>query len=845
MRVFSKKIISLVSVLVLEMTMVGCSAGGNCNPTPNPTVTPSPSPTVTPSPDPSPDPDVLSLSITAPDQYPAGMPTPITAYLTLTNTSLVNATNLYYEIPQSTNYTGVNITVENGSNQPCLNIDAGQSCTFPVIIDAYAHPGSFTVTATPNGTLSTSFISKVKSFIGIQSNTLSLTANIGLTDIPVNNNSGVNGISFLYQNTLVSKVDTTTLVSIVAVVQSASAGEFNTINLTDENGNLLDFKVLSGNSGVDANVLVPGSIVTFLLTIPANTTQYKFYAQTKNGNATPDQGNTAYPISLVSNNIGVLQVQPTAFALFESYIESQSYKTQVITYTNISRTPLTALQISNSDGIVHKESSTCTDVLAAGASCFYTVKLNSESGASGSGQISANYNNGQDNVTTNSQYTFYVPFWKLITGESGQPTLSFKGDSIYGNATPDEIITVDAMGYLWFYQDKKWTQLTSESYIGGGQVLGAPTMSNLLFKANTGELWTYKNKVWTQIAVSEASDGKPGSSGLGGFSENATADFFVVSDYSTYPNATLWEYVNGMWHSLTGDSGQPAQVQMLSKALPTPNAIVIYDTAGDIWSYNGTAWTNLTVVGTPPNPTPTILNAYFYGGSDLSSILYTPPINGSYHDLWWYNGSVWAQLNTGGSAPSDVGTIFGVPTTNTNLVIRDNSQDMSFMYKVWTYNGSSWTNMTDGNGITAPDQGWMVYGNTFTISQFFLGDYQQDPRLWMYDAGSWTKLSGGESQPPTFSFAYGNPTPTSIVVTDMAKDGDNSAQNIWVYDGISWVKTTGNNKPNEPVNLGNAGMGKVYGNATPNSIVTTVININMETYEPSSQIWIGRGTYTP
>ena len=37
----------------------------------------------------------LTLKLTAPNQYPAGMPTPITAYLTMTNTSDVNASNLY------------------------------------------------------------------------------------------------------------------------------------------------------------------------------------------------------------------------------------------------------------------------------------------------------------------------------------------------------------------------------------------------------------------------------------------------------------------------------------------------------------------------------------------------------------------------------------------------------------------------------------------------------------------------------------------------------------------------------------------------------------------------------
>lgn len=51
----------------------------------------------------------LSLTLTAPNEYPAGVA--VTAYLTIKNTSIVNATNLTYDVPNATNYTGATITV--------------------------------------------------------------------------------------------------------------------------------------------------------------------------------------------------------------------------------------------------------------------------------------------------------------------------------------------------------------------------------------------------------------------------------------------------------------------------------------------------------------------------------------------------------------------------------------------------------------------------------------------------------------------------------------------------------------------------------------------------------------
>lgn len=93
----------------------------------------------------------LTLAINAPSQYPAGIP--VTAYLTMTNTSNVNGTNLVYTVPAATNYTGVTITpYANGAGNHCENIPAHASCTFTAEIPAGSHPGSFTVSATPNAT---------------------------------------------------------------------------------------------------------------------------------------------------------------------------------------------------------------------------------------------------------------------------------------------------------------------------------------------------------------------------------------------------------------------------------------------------------------------------------------------------------------------------------------------------------------------------------------------------------------------------------------------------------------------------------------------------------------------
>lgn len=67
-----------------------------------------------------------SLSVTAPDQYPAGVAT--IAYLTISNNSTTSASNLVYSVPSASNTTGAVISVNSDSANSCRNLSAAASC---------------------------------------------------------------------------------------------------------------------------------------------------------------------------------------------------------------------------------------------------------------------------------------------------------------------------------------------------------------------------------------------------------------------------------------------------------------------------------------------------------------------------------------------------------------------------------------------------------------------------------------------------------------------------------------------------------------------------------------------
>ena len=217
--------LKLAAIAGVVLSLAGCSGGGSCSGCNTPT-TPVGN---------------LSLSITAPTQYPAGQPVAITANLTMFNTSTVNASNLVYTVPaagESGNNTGVTITpnagIKNGVAGACTNIGAGESCTFTATIGANAHPGSFTVTATPTSSTGQSATATAKA---LAAGSISVTANLGLVNIPSTQNS----FYILPSDPVVAaNGNQATLVEVSILTQSGAAA-FDNLKLVDETGAVLNY----------------------------------------------------------------------------------------------------------------------------------------------------------------------------------------------------------------------------------------------------------------------------------------------------------------------------------------------------------------------------------------------------------------------------------------------------------------------------------------------------------------------------------------------------------------------------------------------------------------------------
>jgi len=361
-------------------------------------------------------PGSLTLSIAAPSQYPAGLATPIEASLTMTNTSSVDANNLVYNIPlpnQTGNYTGVVITPNAGIGSPsgaCTNIPAGASCTFSATIAAYANPGSFTVTATPNGSTS-SATKATQSGKSLQAgDSISVTANLGLVDVPNTNNEYYILPS---EQTVQGSTGSPSTAYVSVWVKKAGEG-LNSLKLVDD----VDVELAYEPVGTPSYAV--NSVNSYKVTIPAGKTIQHIQALSNvcttlnNGENNNTACSNDADVNLAQSGVGILAIQPNYFQM------SEIRESQVVTLQNVGTANITAMQMPVIAAPFSVLANTCTGItsLKPADSCSVTIGYTAGS-TSGQGSYVINYNNGTSAVNTTATIPYVgtgpIPYAILTT----------------------------------------------------------------------------------------------------------------------------------------------------------------------------------------------------------------------------------------------------------------------------------------------------------------------------------------------------------------------------------------------------------------------------------------------
>ena len=388
----------IIGVLLLLNVLTACGSGATNNSTPD--VAPTP---INPT-------DVSALNIISAWDIPT-LPNASQSYILVQNTANIAATNLQYSLTSTTDIS-TNVIIDSSSLVACSTIAANSSCQLLLDVPANANTTGVVLNVTTNQ-VSQKNIKNTLNTLAATSNTTN--SYLGVGQINYNNNTNADGITLVYPHSITTTTGNIQVL-VNAIVGSTQSGTFNTINLVDANGNPLNTTVISNNSGSGAVNLTQGSIVTFLLTVPAGTTQLALYPQTAVTDASGNVilGSTATSSQTITTTVGAVpQVYPFYFDL------SSSNESQTITIHNSSATqsigkiaivPSTPLSVSND---------TCTGyTLLPNTDCSYTVSFDVNNSTSGNGNIAFIYNDGVSNNTLlqSVQYTGGVQGGLSLTG---------------------------------------------------------------------------------------------------------------------------------------------------------------------------------------------------------------------------------------------------------------------------------------------------------------------------------------------------------------------------------------------------------------------------------------------
>lgn len=376
----------IFTLCTLVFILSGCGGGGNCKGCTSANNIPG-----TP-----------SISLLAPNTYPAGIA--LTVYLTITNTSGVNATNLSYVVPHPNelgNTIGVDVDATNG-DVVCSNLATGASCIFAALIPAGSTPGSFTVTAsgTASGSMLHNTLVKVKLAIGLQDAfTTTAQVNIGLVDIPQNSHSL---FVFPVTQTLNVSHNATKTVMFAVLVES---GTPKSIDLQDGNGTNIATSTLF-SPAPSGGAYAVNDVVTFSITYPIGQSTNEL-VQAVSNICSINCSNQAQ-VLFVESGSGILSLDPTYVVMSESYV-AQTYTIKNIGESTI--TNITLPRFPNVFAVVNN----CPTILAVGASCNFRVTY-TPGYTSGIAGLNISYLNG---LSTSPQTTeFSIKFVALPAAAS-------------------------------------------------------------------------------------------------------------------------------------------------------------------------------------------------------------------------------------------------------------------------------------------------------------------------------------------------------------------------------------------------------------------------------------------
>ncbi len=381
-------------------------------------------------------------------------------------------------------------------------------------------------------------------------------------------------------------------------------------------------------------------------------------------------------------------------------------------------------------------------------------------------------------------------------------------------------------GDVWKWNGSTWSQIGGDALNSGwaGSAIesvysldyfGGTLYAGTGLTAGDGDVWSWNGSAWTQIGGDGLNSGWAGSAIESVWALENDGTNLYAGMGETAGDGDVWKWNGSAWTQIGGDglnSGWAASTYETVESLHWDGTTLyastgISTTDGEIWSWNGSAWTKIEGDAINSGETPEeILNILSISGTLYAATADT--VDGA--QVWSWNGSAWSQI--GGEYLNSswgyfqLSYVSSMTTGNGYLYAGTGATAGDAM--VWQWDGSTWT-MIAGQG---QNSSWsrnaydLVSSMTTYKGNLYVGlaISANEAEVWKWNGSTWSQV-GGDSL--NSGWATGYESVRSLTVHNgllYAGIGDSAATDdeVWSWNDSSWTKVGGDSVNSSWTNTG-------------------------------------------
>jgi hypothetical protein len=213
---------------------------------------------------------------------------------------------------------------------------------------------------------------------------------------------------------------------------------------------------------------------------------------------------------------------------------------------------------------------------------------------------------------------------------------------------------------------------------------------------------------------------------------------------------------------------------------------------GEMWTYDGAAWKQVTVAGSPPARA---MHAMAFDSTRAVVVLFGGLANAAtaLNDTWEYDGTRWQQRATINTPMPREGHRMVYDTKRQRVVMAGGIVTGLASRETWTYDGSDWTRLSDNAAMAQRSEPAMAYDEDRGVVVMFGGRDMAGVNalndLWEFDGTSWMRktVAGAPSARAGAALTY-DAARKKILMYGGDPITQAQLKDLWAWDGTSWTQ---------------------------------------------------------